>query len=342
MSMPTTSFPGTPRITKVDGALRQEIVDQDGNDVTHLSGDYVLDLLFDTCGTSRHAVESFRGMTCKLRSTDQNSVQWTIHNTADEHVADLKLYRRLEPGINPEADILSNASFVQTPTLEHTLSCHIDHIPVTIGLITSPLPGDSAADITQDFVSAGLYSHHCLQKLGEIVRVMHDAMLLGFSTTAIDAAHYREKLTSYFDSLIQQAPDLQKYKDFFDRLCAAIDGEVSVQRVHGQLTVSHLQSDLNDWWITGFGGNPELPYAQRREMNSPLWDLATLQVSNELIAGDPVWSDMVCAAMFEGYGGSVCSPYLPPCRLSLMPNSRFMTWIPASPIRPLRWNLCRA
>ncbi len=209
----------------------------------------------------------------------------------------LKLYRLLEPGTNPEIEVasfLADAGFADTPALAGWLAYEPD-------------AGEpSAAAMLQAFVPAShngweqMLAHvrhdpgegiRSAAAIGALTRRMHEALASRPDDSAFPArpvakaeaatwlAAAEEELDLAIgalsaverDRLIAMAPTVR------ERLGAAFraaSGDELVSRVHGDYHLGQLLGLPDRYLVIDFEGEPARPLAARRELASPLRDVA--------------------------------------------------------------------
>ena len=212
------------------------------------------------------------------------------------HSAILKVFRRLEPGPNPDAEIHRALHAVGST-----------HIAQPLGVITGPVHGEEttlgllteffansadgwamATSSVRDLMSEGdlradevggdfaAESH----RLGAAVAAVHADLARAFGTTV---AHHSE-LSKILDQMVTDAevainlvPELAEHRGrilaTFARAADHAAG-LTVQRIHGDLHLGQVLRTLKGWSIIDFEGEPSKPLAYRRSLHSPLKDIA--------------------------------------------------------------------
>ena len=207
------------------------------------------------------------------------------------HSAILKVFRRLEPGPNPDAEIHRALHAVGST-----------HIAQPLGVITGPVQGEEttlgllteffansadgwamATSSVRDLMSEGdlradevggdfaAESH----RLGEAVAAVHADLARAFGTTV---AHHSE-LSKILDQMVTDAevainlvPELAEHREeilaTFARAGDHAAG-LNVQRIHGDLHLGQVLRTLNGWSIIDFEGEPSKPLAYRRVAAQP-------------------------------------------------------------------------
>jgi len=222
------------------------------------------------------------------------------------HTAILKVFRRLEPGPNPDAEIHRALHAVGSR-----------HIAQPLGEITGPVEGQltTLALLTEFFANSAegwamatssvrdLMSEGDLRadevggdfaaeshRLGEAVAAVHNDLARAFGTTV--ATH--EELTRILDRMVLDAqaamtlvPALAEHRAaILGTFARASDhpGGISIQRIHGDLHLGQVLRTLNGWSIIDFEGEPSKPLEYRRAMQSPLKDIAGMLRSYDYAA----------------------------------------------------------
>jgi len=185
------------------------------------------------------------------------------------HTAILKVFRRLEPGPNPDAEIHRALHAVGST-----------HIAQPLGVITGPVQGEDTTLglLTEFFANSAdgwamaTSSVRDLMSEGDLARA--------FGTTV---AHHSE-LSKILDQMVTDAevaislvPELGEHRDAILATFARAGDHaagLNVQRIHGDLHLGQVLRTLNGWSIIDFEGEPSKPLAYRRALHSPLKDIA--------------------------------------------------------------------
>jgi len=208
----------------------------------------------------------------------------------------VKLYRRLEPGVNPELELLrffAEHDFPNVPRLESWWGYAGSVTNTTLGIAQQYL-----SDATDGWSLAlfGLQTDADeflapLARLGEVVGTMHSVLASDSSDPAFapeDASpETLSLLTATMDDEIEEVfvhlPDdpavapLAGYGDAVRELLAelATSGVVGkLIRHHGDLHLGQVLRAGDDWHIVDFEGEPARSLPERRTKRSPLRDVA--------------------------------------------------------------------
>jgi len=209
----------------------------------------------------------------------------------------LKVFRRVEAGINPELELLrflSGAGFENIAELAGWYAYGGAQMEATLGImqrfVTS---GEDGWERALDAIVAGDEAFFdTLRRLGEVTGKMHTVLgsdptdpnfcpeqtsteSLGLLTATVD-----EEIERMFMSLPEDAPDLDPIRGRGEevrerlRLLTNIGGTGRVIRVHGDFHLGQTLWDGDDWVILDFEGEPARSLPERRRKRSPLRDVA--------------------------------------------------------------------
>jgi len=248
----------------------------------------------------------------------------------------LKVFRRLEPGLNPDAEVHRALR-----------SAGSTHIAMPLGLIEGPLDGErtTLALLTEFFANSAegwsmatasvrdLMAEGDLRaeevggdfaaessRLGQAVAQIHLELAAAFGTEELDQlqvaslihsmAAAAETVASHVPSVAHHLPGIRAA---FGRAGSAAEG-VSIQRIHGDMQLGQTLRTLTGWAIIDFEGEPSKSLAQRRALHSPLRDVAGMFRSFDYAAhhsGEAAdsqhayraqeWATRNCAAFCHGY-----------------------------------------
>ena len=212
------------------------------------------------------------------------------------HSAILKVFRRLEPGPNPDAEIHRALHAVGSTHIAQSfgeLVGTVDGEETTLGLLTEFFANSaegwamatssvrdlmSEGDLRADEVGGDFAAE--AHRLGEAVAAVHADLARAFGSNI--APH--DELTRILDGMRAEAnaaadlvPSLAEHRDAimrsFDRASDHAAG-INLQRIHGDLHLGQVLRTLTGWSIIDFEGEPSKPLEFRRSMHSPLKDVA--------------------------------------------------------------------
>jgi maltokinase len=289
-------------------------------------------------------IEGFAGLGREL--LDARPVGAEQSNTSivfDEELI-LKAFRRLEPGINPELEMLrflTEHGFANIASLGGWYAYSGGPLAATLGILQQfvangrdgwDLALEEAADNPEDLLDR-------LQQLGAVTGEMHTVLgsdandpafspetpsveSLGLLTATVDEEIARVFLTLPEDDERLQ-PIVGRGEEVREQLRMLTHaGSVGkVIRTHGDYHLGQTLSTESDWVILDFEGEPARSLAERRRKRSPLRDVAGMLRSFAYVAtaaehlrgaAPPEgWEEQARARFLDGYLGSVDPTLLP-------------------------------
>ena len=256
----------------------------------------------------------------------------------------LKVFRKVEPGVNPELELLrflSAREFPHIAPLAGWYEVEGRHISATLGIMQEYLADArdgwelALEEIERD--PEGLLNR--LQALGGVIGELHTA--LGSDATdpafapdepsnealAILTADVDEQIERVFLDLPETealAPIQGRGQDVREKLNAlshvAAGGRVI--RTHGDLHLGQTMLTERGWVVLDFEGEPARPLPERRLKRSPLRDVAgMLRSFSYVTAGAKLlrgvdapegWEERARQRFLDGYFASVDRSLLPP------------------------------
>jgi trehalose synthase-fused probable maltokinase len=209
----------------------------------------------------------------------------------------LKVFRHLEPGINPELEVLrflSEQGFRNIPALGGWYGYSGGPLTATLGLLQEYVAGAVGGwELALGEVSSAPERFlDRLARLGEVTAQMHTALgsdpndpafapeepsveSLGLLTATVD-----EEIARVFLSLPEDderlAPILGRGEEVREqlRLLTHAGSSGRVIRTHGDYHLGQTLMTRNDWVILDFEGEPGRTLVERRRKRSPLRDVA--------------------------------------------------------------------
>jgi trehalose synthase-fused probable maltokinase len=261
----------------------------------------------------------------------------------DEEII-LKVFRRLEPGINPELEILrflTEHGFPNIAALGGWYAYSGGPLAATLGILQEYVQGgldgwelalDELADEPERFLSR-------LLRLGEVTGEMHTVLAsdqtdpvfspetpsveaLGLLTATVD-----EEIANVFltlpDDNAAVAPIVGRGEEVRDqlRLLTHTSDAGLFVRTHGDYHLGQTMWADDDWVILDFEGEPARTLTERRRKQSPLRDVAGMLRSFAYAASavsllrdiEPPdgWEDQARARFLAGYFDTVDPALLP-------------------------------
>jgi len=211
----------------------------------------------------------------------------------------LKLFRRLEPGLNPDVEIHDALHTRNNPHVAPLLgfvAIEGDQAKGqedgTIAMLQTFLPAASdgwslaAASIRDLYAEGDLHPDEVggdfaseSYRLGEATASVHADLAAVLPTGVLDADQVSGVVTGMNDRLgaaLDVVPALLPYADSLRARFAALAElhEIPGQRVHGDYHLGQVLRTYQGWTILDFEGEPARPLAARRGLDSPLRDIA--------------------------------------------------------------------
>src|SRR5215207_8332894 len=256
----------------------------------------------------------------------------------------LKAFRRVEPGVNPELELLrflSVRGFEHIAPLSGWYEIQGRRIDATLGVLQEYLAGARDGwELTLDGIASTpdeLLER--LRRLGGVTGELHTALGSEAEDPAFapdePSAEAMALLTADIDEQIERVflelPDhgptgeiAGRGQDVRERLQALshIGAAGRVIRTHGDLHLGQTMLSDRGWVILDFEGEPARPLPERRLKRSPLRDVAGMLRSFSYAAagarilrgGAPPegWEERARATFLDGYRDRVDSTLLPP------------------------------
>jgi maltokinase len=256
----------------------------------------------------------------------------------------LKAFRRVEPGVNPELELLrflSARGFPNIAPLAGWYEIEGRLVDATLGILQQFLAGavdgwelalDELGADAETFVGRA-------RSLGEVTGEMHSTLGAEASDPAFapdePSVESLSILTATVDEQIERAfadlpetdavePIAGRGQDVRERLnfLSHIGAGGKVIRTHGDYHLGQTMLTDRGWAILDFEGEPARSLPERRLKRSPLRDVAGMLRSfsyaaagSEILRGRPApsgWEDRVREAFLGGYYDTVDAALLPP------------------------------
>ncbi len=292
-----------------------------------------------------HAAEDFSALGRELGTARAVSSEQSNSSMIFDDALILKVFRHLEPGINPELEVLrflTEQGFRSIPALGGWYGYSGGPLTATLGLLQEYVAGaaggwvlalDEIADAPERFLDR-------LERLGEVTAQMHTALgadpsdpafapeepsveSLGLLTATVD-----EEIARVFLSLPDDderlGPILGRGEEVREqlRLLTHAGSAGRVIRTHGDYHLGQTLVHENDWVILDFEGEPARTLVERGRKRSPLRggagmprSLAYAATAAELTRDAEVpesWEERARERFLEGYLETVDQSLLPP------------------------------
>jgi maltokinase len=218
-------------------------------------------------------------------------------------VAIMKVFRRLHPGINPDIEIqaaLSKLGARHIPRLLGAVEADLDGEPSSLAMLgefmTTATDGwELAKTSVRDLMAeADLHAEEAggdfaaeAERLGEAVAEVHADLATAFGTREASADELAERAGGMHARLARAVEVVPELADVAPALAAAYDAvrelgsSVTVQRIHGDLHLGQALRTVTRWVLIDFEGEPMAAMTSRRELDSPLRDVAGMLRSFE-------------------------------------------------------------
>jgi maltokinase len=246
----------------------------------------------------------------------------------------LKIFRRLEPGINPELEtlrFLTEHGFANIAALGGWYAYSGGPLSATLGILQEFVrDGEDGWELALAEIGGAPERFLTrLRRLGEVTGEMHTALgsdgsdpafcpetpsveSLGLLTATVD-----EEIESVFLTLPEDderlAPILGRGEEVREQLRMLTHAGAigKLIRTHGDYHLGQTLWSENDWVILDFEGEPARPLVERRRKRSPLRDVAGMlrsfayaATAAELLHDTPApdgWEEQARAQFLEGY-----------------------------------------
>jgi maltokinase len=290
------------------------------------------------------SVEGFAGLAHELREARPIAAEQSNTSIVFDDELILKVFRRLEAGINPELELLrflTERGFANIPQLAGWYAYSGRPMDATLGILQQYVAGgrdgwelafETMADRSEWFLSQ-------VRRLGEVTGRMH-ALLgsdnddpnfcpeqtsgesLGLLTATVD-----EEIESIVLDLPDDSPELEPIRGRGEevrerlRLLTNLGGVGRVIRHHGDFHLGQTLWSQDDWVILDFEGEPARSLPERRRKRSPLRDVAGMLRSFAYAASaapllhdvEPPegWERRARAEFLDGYRATVDPTLIP-------------------------------
>ncbi|HSY14927.1 MAG TPA: aminoglycoside phosphotransferase [Jatrophihabitantaceae bacterium] len=211
-------------------------------------------------------------------------------------VAILKVFRRLEPGINPDIEVhaaLSRRGAKNVAKVLGSVTAEIDGGQVSLAMLQEFLTTASngwelaKASVRDLMAEADLHAAEAggdfaseAERLGVATADVHLDLAAAFGTESFGADERRARAAAMHARLDAAMPVVDGLAELAEQLravfeeFAAADVVLATQRIHGDLHLGQVLRTVHGWVLLDFEGEPASPLAQRRVFDSPLRDVA--------------------------------------------------------------------
>ena len=211
----------------------------------------------------------------------------------------LKLFRRLEPGLNPDVEVHDALRRTENEHIAPLLG-HIEiddpdpaKPPATAAMLQRFVPNASdgwrlaTASVRDLYAEGDLHADEVggdfageSERLGAATASVHADMAAVLPTEPAAPDWYAAvaaQMTERLQAAIDVVPQLAEHADGLRALYAEVAESrepVVRQRVHGDLHLGQVLRTATGWIVLDFEGEPARPLESRRELDSPLRDVA--------------------------------------------------------------------
>jgi maltokinase len=289
------------------------------------------------------AVEAFAGTGHELREARPVGAEQSNTSIVFDEELILKVFRRLEAGINPELELLrflTEHGFENIAQLAGWYAYAGRQMDATLGILQQFVLGEDGWDRALATMEGEPERFlDSLHRLGEVTGRMHavlgsdsddpaffpeetSAESLGLLTATVD-----EEIESIFMDLPEDNAELEPIRGRGEevrerlRMLTNLGGTGRVIRHHGDFHLGQTLWADDDWVILDFEGEPARSLPERRRKRSPLRDVAGMLRSfayaasaSPLLRGiePPVaWEERARAEFLDGYRKSVDQHLVP-------------------------------
>jgi maltokinase len=289
------------------------------------------------------AIETFAGTGHELREARPVGAEQSNTSIVFDEELILKVFRRLEAGINPELELLrflTEHGFENIAQLAGWYAYAGRQMDATLGILQEFVAGEDGWDrALATMESEPERFLDSLHRLGEVTGRMHavlgsdsddpafapeetSAESLGLLTATVD-----EEIESIFMDLPDDNPELEPIRGRGEevrerlRMLTNLGGTGRVIRHHGDFHLGQTLWANDDWVVLDFEGEPARSLPERRRKRSPMRDVAGMLRSfayaasaTALLRGtDPpvAWEERARAQFLDGYRKTIDQHLVP-------------------------------
>ncbi|HZA83809.1 MAG TPA: phosphotransferase [Actinomycetes bacterium] len=226
----------------------------------------------------------------------------------------LKLFRLVEPGVNPELEVTRALAGAGFAACAEPLGW-IEGLGSTLGILQRFYAGSvdgwtlATGRVADHYESGGGEPGNFAADAGALGRLtaeLHAAMADALPKAASgqpDLGRLHARLLGQLTQVVALVPELAAHRQAIEEVYlkaeAAGDGSRHLQRIHGDYHLGQVLKAGDRWIVIDFEGEPARPLEERRRLASPLQDVAGMLRSFDYAAYQPlVLRDEV--ARFEG------------------------------------------
>ncbi len=218
----------------------------------------------------------------------------------------LKLFRRVQPGLNPDLEIsraLAEAGSARVAAPLGWVEGELDGERTTLGLLQAFARhategwAMATASVRDLFAEADLHADEVggdfaaeSERLGAATAEVHAVMAQALPSRTAgpeESAETARQLHARLDEALEVVGELAPYADALRTAYDAVGRRtepVPVQRVHGDYHLGQVLRTERGWLLLDFEGEPARPLAERTALMSPLRDVAGMLRSYDYAA----------------------------------------------------------
>ena len=253
----------------------------------------------------------------------------------------LKLFRRVQPGLNPDLEISRALAAAGSPHVAAPLGwveAIVDGERTTLALLQAFARNATegwamaTASVRDLFAEADLHADEVggdfaaeSERLGAATAEVHALLATSLPSATAgpgESAETARQLHERLDAALEVVPELAPYaaalRASYDAV-AGLTADVPVQRVHGDYHLGQVLRTQDGWLLLDFEGEPARPLAERTALMSPLRDVAGMLRSYDYAArhllaergSDPQlayraseWAERNRSAFCDGYAAA--------------------------------------
>ncbi len=235
-----------------------------------------------------------------------------------------KLFRRIEPGPNLDAEVLIALGGAGVPEVRGRLQCAWPAGASTdLGMVIARVPDATDGwDLATAACIAGEDFTERARALGVALADVHARLAEAFGTGTVAGDEVADTMGARLVAAVAAAGELAPYADALRGAFDVLRGrELAVQRVHGDFHLGQTLVSPAGWTIIDFEGEPAKTAAERRAPDSPWRDVAGMVRSFDYVRSahpEPDsdaatnWADAAREAFLIGYCGTTTGSTLLP------------------------------
>ena len=225
-----------------------------------------------------------------------------------------KLFRRVEPGPNLDAEVLLALGGGTVPAVHGRLTGAWPEGGTTdLGLVIERVIGaEDGWELATRTCTAGADFVEAAGDLGVALRAVHGRLADAFGAHVLPGDEVADTMGARLDAAVTAAPELAPHAETVRAAFEALRGRtLPVQRVHGDFHLGQTLHSPTGWTIIDFEGEPAKTAAERRAFDSVWRDVAGMVRSFDYVRSahpEPsspeavAWADACRDAFLAGYG----------------------------------------